>query len=347
MRVLLISNMYPKEGSHSGIFIKHQVETIEKLGIHVTKAVKTTRNPLGYFPFIFQSIYKLLFCDYDIIHAHYVPHSAFVPAMLKWIKKKPLIVTFHGTDARIFPFKNKINRMLTMFVVNRSDKVIARSEEMKEVLEKLGVSNKKIVVIGAGVDTNFFHPIDKNKAIEDFELPKTKYIILFVGRLHKLKGVELIYECARNMPETLFVMVGDGDVKTDLKNCIFIGEKKHEEIPFWMSAADILILPSYSEGLPNVVMEALSCETPAIVTDVGGCPEVVKDSETGFVVPVGDVKALMDRIKYLLEDEDLRVKMGKLGREDMIKKYDRKKVIGKLKEVYESLEPLESPTTMP
>jgi glycosyltransferase involved in cell wall biosynthesis len=337
MKVLLISNMYPKEESYSGIFIKHQVETIEKLGIEVIKAVKTTRNPSGYFPFIFQSIYKTLFSDYDIIHAHYVPHSALVPAMLKWIKKKPLIVTFHGDDARIFPFKNRINRMLTMLVVNCSDKVIARSEEMKEVLEKLGVLNKKIVVIGAGVDTNLFHPIDKYKVREDLELPKTKYIILFVGRLHKLKGVELIYECARNMPETLFVMVGDGDVKTDLKNCIFIGERRHEEIPLWMSAADILILPSYSEGLPNVVMEALSCGTPAIVTDVGGCSEVMRDSETGFVVPVGDVEALRDRIKYLLENEDLREKMGKLGREDMIGRYEREKVIGKLKEVYESL----------
>ena len=337
MKVLLISNMYPRGGSYSGIFIKHQVETIEELGIQVIKAVKTTRNPLGYFSFIFQSIYKLLFCDYDIIHAHYVPHSAFIPAMLKRIKKKPLIVTFHGTDARIFPFKNRINRMLMMFVVNRSDKVIARSEEMKEVLEKLGVLNKKIVVIGAGVDTNLFRPIDKYKAREDLELPKTKYIILFVGRLHKLKGVELIYECARNMPETLFVMVGDGDVKTDLKNCIFIGERRHEEIPLWMSAADILILPSYSEGLPNVVMEALSCGTPAIITDVGGCPEVVRDSETGFIVPVGDVEALRERMKYLLENEDLREKMGKLGREDMIERYEQEKVIGKLKEVYESL----------
>ena len=107
MRVLLVSNMYPKKESYSGIFIKHQVETIEKLGIDVIKAVKTTRNPLGYFPFILQTIYRILFSDYDIIHAHYVPHSALIPAMLNWIKKKPLIVTFHGDDARIFPFKNR------------------------------------------------------------------------------------------------------------------------------------------------------------------------------------------------------------------------------------------------
>jgi len=337
MRVLLISNMYPKEGSYSGIFIKHQVETIEKLGIDVIKAVKRTRNPSGYFPFIFQSIHKLLFCDYDIIHAHYVPHSALIPAMLKWIKKKPLIVTFHGDDARIFPFKNRINRMLTMFVVNRSDKVIARSEEMKEVLEKLGVANKKIVVLGAGVDTNLFHPMDKIKARKKLELPVDKHIVLYVGRLHEMKGIKHIYECAERIPDVLFVMVGNGVVRTDVENCLFVGEKKHEEIPLWMSAADILILPSYSEGLPNVVMEALSCGTPAIVTDVGGCPEVVKDGETGFVVPVGDVEALMDRIKYLIENEDLREKMGKLGREDMIERYEREKVIGKLKDIYISL----------
>ena len=87
----------------------------------------------------------------------------------------------------------------------------------------------------------------------------------------------------------------------------------------------------------NVVMEALSCGTPAIVTDVGGCSEVVRDGETGFVVPVGDVEALRERIKCLLEDEDLRERMGKLGREDMVKRYDRKKVISKLKDVYLSL----------
>lgn len=73
------------------------------------------------------------------------------------------------------------------------------------------------------------------------------------------------------------------------------------------------------------------------MTDVRGCPEVVKDGETGFVVPVGDMEALMDRIKYLLENEDLRERMGKLGREDMIERYEQEKVIGKLKDVYESL----------
>jgi glycosyltransferase involved in cell wall biosynthesis len=330
--------MYPRGSSFSGIFIKHQVESIEKLGVRVIKAVKRRRNPLGYFPFIFESICKILFYDYDIVHAHYVPHSAIVPAMMKWIKKKPLIVTFHGDDARIFPWKNRINRMLTMFVVNRSDRIIARSEEMKSILEKLGCPGKKIVVISAGVDTSLFHPIDKNKARADIGLPVDKHIVMYVGRLHEMKGVNDIYACAERMSEILFVMVGDGAIKTNVGNCIFAGAKKYDEIPAWMSgakkydeipawmsAADIMVLPSYSEGLPNVVMEALSCGTPAIVTDVGGCPEVVRDGETGFVVPVGDVDALVERITYCI------------GRMDMIERYDRAMLMDRLKAVYEQL----------
>lgn len=337
MKVLLISNMYPRGSSFSGIFVKHQVESIEKLGVQVIKSVKESRSVLGYFPFIFESIYKILFYDYDIVHAHYVPHSALIPAMLKWIKKKPLIVTFHGTDARIFPFKNRINRMLTMLVVNHSDRIIARSEEMKSVLGKLGCPGQKIVVISAGVDISLFHPADKNRARDDLGLPVDKHIILYVGRLHEMKGVNDIYACAKHMPETLFVMVGDGAVKTDLKNCMFVGRKEYDEIPVWMSAADILVLPSYSEGLPNVVMEALSCGTPAIVTDVGGCPEVVKDGETGFVVPMGDVDALVERITYLLNDKEMIERMGRIGRTDMIERYDHTVLMNRLKAVYEQL----------
>jgi glycosyltransferase involved in cell wall biosynthesis len=337
MKVLLISNMYPSGGNFSGVFIKRQIESIENLGVQVAKVVKRRKNPVGYFSFIFYSIYKLLFYDYDIVHAHYVPHSALVPAMMKRIKKKPLTVTFHGTDARIFPWKNRINRMLTMFVVNRSDRIIARSEEMKSVLEKLGCPGKKIVVISAGVDTSLFHPIDKNKARTDIGLPVDKHIVLYVGRLHEMKGVNDIYACAERMSEILFVMVGDGAIKTNVGNCIFAGTKKYDEIPAWMSAADILMLPSYSEGLPNVVMEALSCGTPAIVTDVGGCPEVVKDGETGFVVPVGDVNALVERITYLLNDREMTERMSHIGRMDMIERYDRAMLMDRLKAVYEQL----------
>lgn len=343
MRVLLISNMYPDERSLSeskmqpGIFIKYQVDFMEKNGIEVIKAVKITRNPMGYFKFVFQSAYKVLFYDYDIIHAHFVPHSALVPAILNSVRKKPFIVTFHGTDARIYPFKSRFHRMLTTFVVNRSDRIIARSEEMKDILVELGSADQKTIVIGAGIDTSFFTPIDKNDARRTLGLPIDERFVLYAGRLHKMKGLLEVYECARRMPDIQFLFVGDGPAKTNLKNCIFVGEVSHKMMPSWMSAADLLVLPSHSEGLPNVVMEALSCGIPAVVTDVGGNLELVTDGESGFLVPVGDVNALVRRIRQLLEDEELRERMGRFAREEMTRKYERDIVMSKLKEEYVSL----------
>jgi glycosyltransferase involved in cell wall biosynthesis len=343
MRVLLISNMYPDERTLSesrmqpGIFIKYQADFLEKNGIDVIKAVKRTRSPLGYFKFLVLSAYKVLFSDYDIIHAHFVPHSALVPAILNSVRKKPLIVTFHGTDARIYPFKSRFHRMLTLYVVSRSDRVVAVSEEMKTVLVRLGLRDEKIVVIGTGVDTCAFHPIDKDDARRVLGLPADKKIVLYVGRLQRMKGVEDVYESARRMPDTQFIIVGGGDAKTNLDNCLFAGEVSHDRMHLWMSASDLLVLPSRSEGLPCVVMEALSCGIPAVVTAVGGNPELVADGDSGFLVTVGDVDALVGRIREILEDEDLRGRMGRFGREEMIRKYERDTVMERLKEEYISL----------
>jgi len=295
---------------------------------------KTTRNPLGYIPFILKSIFKILTSNYDLIHAHYVPHSALIPALLKRIIKKPLIVTFHGDDARIFPWKNRLYRWLTSFVVRMSDAVIVRSEEMKEQIKRLGI-RAKIVVICAGVDVKKFKPIPKHLARKRLGLPSDNKIVIYIGRLDKMKGVELIYRCAELL-NALFVFIGEGELKVDRNNCIFASKRTHDEIPIWLSASDVLVLPSYSEGLPNVVMEALSCGIPAVVSNAGGCPEVVECGKTGFVVPVGDTKSLAKAIEKLLYDENLRLKMGLEGRKKMIKRFEVKKMIKRLRKVYES-----------
>ena len=337
MKVLLISNMYPTKGFCFGTFVKDQVDSMEKRGVTVSKVVKTSKNPLMYFPFIFKSVWNLLFSNYDIVHAHYVPHSALIPAILK---RKPFIVRFHGDDARIFPWKNKFNYMLVKFVTDRADRIVTVSNEMAGILvDRLGVPESKISVISSGIDTTSFHPMPKKDMRDKLGLPQDKKIILFVGRLHKLKGLDLIYECAKQTPDLLYVFIGrkDGENIIDNENCMFIGEKTRKDVPMWMNAADVLVLPSYTEGLPNVVVESLSCGTPAIVSDVGGCPEVVKDGETGFVVPVGDAGMLMKRIEYLVNDDNLIQRMGRSGRDDMVERYEHENLMDRLEKVYESL----------
>lgn len=338
LKVLMIANMYPSRGNCSGNFIRDQVKSLEKSGIDVNKVVKKNRNPVYYISFLGLSALKLIFSDYDLVHAHFVPHSALMPALLK---RKPLVVQFHGSDARIIPWKNKFNYSLTKFVTLRADKIIAVSEEIKHILvSRFDVPSSKVEVISVGVDTELFHPMDKQKMRVKLGVNIKKDIVLFVGRITEMKGVELIYQCASQTPDVDYIFIGKkiDEKAKDLNNCAFVGEIPHSEIPNWMNAADVLVLPSYSEGLPTVVGEALSCGIPAIVSDVGGCPEVVKDEVTGFVVRTGDAEQLMDRIVHLFSDKQIIRKMGFEGRLDMVERYDHNNLINKLNYVYGSLQ---------
>lgn len=94
----------------------------------------------------------------------------------------------------------------------------------------------------------------------------------------------------------------------------------HEDIPLWISASDILVLPSLSEGRPNVILEALACEVPVVATDVGGIPELMVDGETGYLVPAKNPGELSRKINKLLENKSQRENMGKLGRKSIIQR---------------------------
>ena len=100
----------------------------------------------------------------------------------------------------------------------------------------------------------------------------------------------------------------------------FTGPVNHEDIPLWLSASDILVLPSLSEGRPNVILEAFACEVPVVATNVGGVPELMINGETGYLVPAKNPMELSEKVNKLLEDRDLRIKMGKFGRMTIIQR---------------------------
>jgi glycosyltransferase involved in cell wall biosynthesis len=337
LKVLMIANMYPSKKDCSGNFIRDQVKSLESLGIYVDKVVKKSRNPLYYIPFLLQSVFKLIFSDYDVVHAHFVPHSALIPAIFK---RRSFVIQFHGSDARLIPWRNRFNYYLTAYVISKADMIIAVSEEIKTILtSKFDVPRSKVAVISVGVDTELFSPMGKKEVRINLGLDIEKKIVLFVGRITEMKGVDLLYQCAEQTYDIDYIFVGrkNDEKGKELKNCKFIGEVAHSEIPIWMNAADVLVLPSYSEGLPTVVAEALSCGIPAIVTDVGGCSEIVKDGVTGYIIKVGDVKQLKEMILLIFLDDGMTRKMGFLGRMDVVERYGHKQLIEKLNIAYMSL----------
>jgi len=333
----LFANMYPAfEGDYRGIFIQRMVKDLESQGVLVKKAVKTSSSVTGYIPFYCKSVLLARDPHLDIIQAEYIPHSSIIPVLLRR-KTCPLVLKFHGDDARIFPFKNSIFMSLTRTMMRKSDYVLTASEEIRTILISMGALPEKISALHSGVDADFFCPRSQESARQELGLPVDSNIFLFVGRLHAWKGLQEILSVAKRCPNEKFVFVGPGDIPDHPKNCLFVGSKPPESVRAWFNAADCLLLPTYTEAVPTSVMESFACEVPAIVTNIGGCPEIVEHGKNGLIIPVRDIPALYDAVIWMRDHPDERRKMGKQARVTVKEHYDHTLQIDKLIDLHKSL----------
>jgi len=339
----LFANMYPAfEGDYRGIFIRQMVVDLEAQGVKISLAAKLTPSPLGYIPFGFRSVRLARRNDLDLLQAEYIPHSSFIPSLLKR-QAVPLVLKFHGDDARIYPFKNRFNLILTKAMIRRATHIITASEEIRRILIGIGAQSDRTTAIHSGVDTVFFAESDREEARTRLGLPLTRTIFLFVGRIHPWKGVPELIDAARTCPQHLFLFIGPGSPPAHPQNCIFSGAIPHREIRTWMNAADCLVLPTHTEAVPTSVMEAFACGIPAITTNVGGCPEIVTEQKNGLMVPVRDVRALTSAIGWMGSHQDERERMGHNARNAVIQKYDHRMLTDRLIEIHSTV--LENTTT--
>lgn len=330
--------MYPAyDGDWRGSFIRQMVRDLETRGITVKKAVKSSSSVIGYVPFYYQSMVLARDTTPDIFQAEYIPHSSLIPAYFRR-QNVPLVLKFHGDDARIYPFKNRFNMTLTRTMLKHAAHVITASEEMRRLLIDIGGNPDTISAIHTGVDTEFFSLGSKEQSRKSLDLPADATVFLFVGRLHPSKGINELLEVARQCPDLLFRFVGSGiSVPVFSDNCKFVGEKIPEEVRTWMYAADCLVLPTHTEAVPTSVMEAFACGIPAITTDIGGCPEIVEDGKNGLLVPVGDIKTLYDAVRWMHNNPESRADMGKQARIKVLEQYDHHMQIEQLINVHRSL----------
>ncbi|MHB8163422.1 MAG: glycosyltransferase family 4 protein [Methanoregula sp.] len=333
----LFANMYPAfEGDYRGIFIHQMVTDLESRGVIVKKAVKTSASPAGYIPFYYDSLRLARNKDLDLMQAEYIPHSSIIPAVFGR-RDIPLVLKFHGDDARIFPFKNRCYGHITRSMIRKADYVITASEEMQKSLENFGLDPDCSAAVHTGVNTRYFSPGSKEEARRNLEISIEKMVFLFVGRLHPWKGIDEIIQVAKICPYFLFVFIGPGLVPEHPPNCTFTGQKNPEEIRMWLNAADCLLLPTYTEAVPAAVMEAFACGIPAITSDVGGCPEIVEVGKNGLIVPVRDVTSLKNAVEWMYHNPEERLRMGKYARTTVCERYDHEKLIRKLMEIHQSL----------
>jgi glycosyltransferase involved in cell wall biosynthesis len=326
----LFANMYPAfDGDYRGIFIQQMVRDLEARGVTVKKAVKTSPSVTGYFPFYWQSLLLARDSSPDILQAEYIPHSSLVPALVRR-RNVPLVLKFHGDDGRIYPFRNPLNMALTRAMLSRADHIITSSEEIRRTLIGIGGKPERITPLHTGVDTDFFAPGSRFDARKALQLPESRTIFVFIGRLHPWKGIPEIISVAEACPDLLFILVGPGTVPAHPHNCIFTGVQVPGKIREWLHAADCIILPTHTEAVPTSVMEAFACGIPAITTDVGGCPEIVEEGVTGLMVPVNHVRALQDAVVWMHSHPDERIGMGLRARATATERYDHNVLTEKL-----------------
>ncbi len=317
-----------------------QIEHTEKYDLHyprylyiIPKKYFYPLTGISYAYFISRYAIKNIKPKPDLLHAHFSYPDGFgmIGLAKKW--KVPFVISALGTLERKVAYEGSYTSRQIFEAMNCADKVLSVSEDLKNHIVNLGISEDKVSVVPNGVDIEKFKPAGKEYARNMLNLPQDKKIVLFVGALKKIKGVDYLIEAAKSFLDTnisLYMVGRDDGMKKSLEkkahelkigNYIkFTGPLNHEDIPLWLSASDILVLPSLSEGRPNVILEAFACEVPVVATNVGGVPELMINGKTGYLVPAKNPMELSEKVNKLLVDRDLRIKMGKFGRMTIIQR---------------------------
>jgi glycosyltransferase involved in cell wall biosynthesis len=224
--------------------------------------------------------------------------------------------------------KVRLYESLDRFHLRFMDRVVCVSDGQAAKVIETGVAERKVVVIrNAARSCSFRDPTPEYRdVLQNLAGGKPGRIIVSAGRLSPEKGFSVLIQAARRIVDTAvdarFVVFGEGELKTPLQQEIdaanlngrFVLAGYRDDLDDLLPNADVFVLPSYTEGLPNVILEASAAAVPVVATAVGGTPEVLIDGETGHLVPPGDVDTLASRIAALFADETRRSRMGQAGR---------------------------------
>jgi len=283
----------------------------------------------------------------DIVHLH--NRFFFTTLIGIFLRKRfhfPTVITIHlGTIEYLKGIKGyfikKIEKLMIRLINNNSNVVTAVSYSVKDNGIKLGININKCIVIPNGVDLSFF------KMKRTFRSKPRK--IIFIGRLLANKGPHILVKSAKliikKIPDVQFFIVGDGPLRGNIeqyckknnltKNIKFLG--KVEDIREIMKEGDVYVRPSYLDGMPLGVLEAMAAELPVIATNIAGTVEIIQHGKTGHLIRAGNVQELADAIIELLMNPSYMEKIAKNGLKFIQSKYDWADISTEYKKCYEEI----------
>jgi D-inositol-3-phosphate glycosyltransferase len=284
-------------------------------------------------------------CKYDLIHSHYWM-SGMAAEELQNAWGAPIVHMFHTLGLmkqRVAQNQEEAEGDYRIHgehqVLKTADRIVAATiAEMAQLQWLYQADREKISVIPPGVDTSHFYPIPPDEAREFIGAPPNSRILLYVGRIEPLKGVDTLIQAIAKLGKNgdlcrynlcMSIIGGEPDANREAmteemtrlqklsteygldKFVTFLGRRGQDTLPYYYSAADAVIMPSHYESFGMVALEAMACGTPVVASQVGGLAFLVQDGETGYHIPVGDVDALSDRLARLLEDDQLHARISR------------------------------------
>jgi D-inositol-3-phosphate glycosyltransferase len=373
-----------KAGVHVDVFTRsqddHVPHVLHELGygnrvVHVPAGPET---PLGkremaeYIPQFVEGV-RAFACEkgirYDLIHSHYWMSGLAAASLSDLWAGAPIIHMFHTLGE----MKNRIARSEAeregeyringeKQVLGRADRiVVATLAELTQLRFLYKADPNKMVIVPPGVDVSHFYPIPPDEAKSFVGLKPEDRMILFVGRIEPLKGVDTLIQAmacldlkGANRPVHLAIIGGDPSASpeqmtaemarlqkmcTDLgldESVVFLGKRDQDTLPYYYSAAEVLVMPSHYESFGMVALEAMACGTPVIASEVGGLAYLVRDGETGFTIPAEEPDTLCEKLSWLLNKPELHAKMSAQAAE-YAQDYAWEKIAKQILEVYEGV----------
>lgn len=306
---------------------------------------------------------------YDVIHSHYWMSGLAAETLSDAWGGTPIVNMFHTLGE----MKNRVARSEDELagkdrldgerqVLRRADRIVVATLAEKMQLRFLyKAENHKMVVIPPGVDTSHFYPIPSDEAKQFIGLKPENRMVLFVGRIEPLKGVDTLIQAMSRLdlqdmrcPVHLAIIGGEVNGNPEemteemarlQKLCddlfmggmvVFLGKRGQDTLPYYYSAAEVVVMPSLYESFGMVALEAMACGTPVIASEVGGLGYLVQNGVTGYTIPDSEPEALSDKLSWLLGDAHLRETMG-LRAAQYALDYAWEKIAKQIVDVYEEL----------
>ena len=276
-------------------------------GFHIHRLPRVRIRFVGVLAFWVDIVRTLQKIKPDIVHAQ--SFGSGVPALLSdRLLKIPYLIYGRGSDVYLPGWFTKLTAKL---ILKNASAVIALTKHMKEAMQ--AIYSRDVIIVPNGINLN-------EVAEREAEGGNPGKKILFVGRLHPVKGTQYLLGAMsivhRELPEAKLILVGDGEEREHLetltdnlgiRECVeFAGRVPHERVEGYMNQAEVFVLSSLSEGFPVTILEAMACGLPVVATRVGGVPDIIEDGANGYLIDTMNQEQMAEALLKLLRDEELR-----------------------------------------